>query len=386
MSPDATQEKGDRRALDREVLSWMGEADWREDDERFGDLALRLFLHQFNHCPPYARFARARGITPESISSWREIPAVPAGAFKEIALRGFPAAQTVKTFRTSGTSGQKRGELHLDTLALYEASLIASLRKLLLPDRVDPGTANAWPRLTHIRVLAPSALEAPDSSLSHMFQALIGSAGSEASGFDVVDGRLQVEPLIDQLRGAQDRDEPVVLCGTSFSFVHLIENLEARGLAFRCPPGSRVMETGGFKGRSREMPPEELYAALEDRLGIPPARILNQYGMTELGSQFYDSTWVDPSGPRRKLGPPWARIRLLDPESGQEAPAGEVGIVVIHDLANTGSVAAIQTADLGRRVLGAGAAPEGFEILGRRAGAEARGCSIAADEMLGSVA
>ena len=386
MSPAVAHEGGNRQSLDRAVLGWMGESDWHEDEERFDALAQRLFAHQFNHCPPYARFARARGITPENIASWRDIPAVPAGAFKEIALRGFPSARIIKTFRTSGTSGQKRGELHLDTLALYEASLLASLEKLLLPDRVDPGGEDSRPGRTHIRVLAPSASEAPDSSLSHMFQILIETLGSEASGFDVVDGHLRVEFLIHQLRDAQDREEPVVLCGTAFSFVHLIENLEAQGLGFRCPPGSRIMETGGFKGRSRKMSREGLYAALEHRLGIPPAHILNQYGMTELGSQFYDSIRVDPNGPRRKLGPPWARIRLLDPETGQAAAPGEAGIVVVHDLANTGSVAAIQTADLGRWVAGLDGEPEGFEILGRRAGAEARGCSIAADEMLGSVA
>ena len=104
--------------------------------------------------------------------------------------------------------------------------------------------------------------------------------------------------------------------------------------------------------------------------------------MTELGSQFYDSVLADPEGPRRKLGPPWAQVRIVDPETGRDAAAGEVGGVVIHDLANTGSIAAILTADLGRHVLDAEQRPIGFEILGRDPDAEARGCSIAADEML----
>ena len=75
-------------------------------------------------------------------------------------------------------------------------------------------------------------------------------------------------------------------------------------------------------------------------------------------------------------------VRLVDPESGEETADGEAGMVVIHDLANTGSIAAVQTADLGRTVMGLDGHPEGFEILGRQPGAEARGCSIAADEML----
>jgi hypothetical protein len=119
-----------------------------------------------------------------------------------------------------------------------------------------------------------------------------------------------------------------------------------------------------------------LYQRLHRALDIPPERIVNQYGMTELGSQFYDSVLRFPEAPRRKLAPPWARVRLIDPESGGEAPCGEIGMVTVLDLANTGTVLAIQSADLGR------ALADGFQVVGREAGAEERGCSIAADEML----
>jgi len=85
-----------------------------------------------------------------------------------------------------------------------------------------------------------------------------------------------------------------------------------------------------------------------------------------------------PGEPRRKLAPPWARVRAVDPETGEDRPPGEVGALVIVDLANTGSVQAVQTADLGRVLR------DGFEVLGREPGAEARGCSIAADAMLGA--
>jgi phenylacetate-coenzyme A ligase PaaK-like adenylate-forming protein len=172
----------------------------------------------------------------------------------------------------------------------------------------------------------------------------------------------------------------VALCGTSFAFVHLLDALDARGVRPALPAGSRVMETGGFKGRSRELSRESLHEAIADRLGVPPERIVNQYGMTELGSQFYDSVLRRPGEPRRKLAPPWARVRAVDPDTGDDVPAGEPGALVIVDLANTGSLQAVQTADLGRLV------DDGFEVLGREPGAEARGCSIAADAMLGTSA
>ena len=99
-----------RAALDSAVLEWMREPLWGHDDERFEELALALFAHQFANCAPYERFCRGRGHTPETVPSWRQVPAVPTGAFKELALRSFPAEDEIRVFRTSGSSGEKRGE------------------------------------------------------------------------------------------------------------------------------------------------------------------------------------------------------------------------------------------------------------------------------------
>lgn len=346
----------------------MREPSWTADDERFDSLAQSLFAFQFSHCGAYARFCVARGVTPERVRHWREIPPVPTGAFKEAPLRCFSATATCKTFRTSGTAAQQRGELHLDTLEPYEASLLATIRHFFFSDL--PGAERIA-----IRVLAPSPVEAPDSSLSHMFGCAIARFGSEASGFDVAGDELDVAGLSSALLRLSEAGEPVAVCGTAFAFVHLIDALAGCG-GFELPSGSRIMETGGFKGRSRSITREELHAALHRLTGVAPSRIINQYGMTELGTQFYDSSLVDRDGPRRKLAPPWSRVRIIDPTSGEEQVSGEQGMIVIHDLANTGSVAAIQTADLGVQI------GDGFEVQGRDPGAEQRGCSIAADTML----
>ena len=130
------------------------------------------------------------------------------------------------------------------------------------------------------------------------------------------------------------------------------------------------------------MAPDALRRDIASLFDLDERRVVNQYGMTELGSQFYDSTLVDPDGPRRKLAPPWTRVRLVDPTTGDDVEVGELGMIVIHDLANTGSIAAIQTADLGRAVVGEDGEAIGFDVIGREAGAEARGCSVAADAML----
>jgi hypothetical protein len=360
-----------RAAIERELLAWMRGEPQREDEARFERLALALFAFQFERNAAYGRFCAARGRTPATVSSWREIPAVPTGAFKELALRCFPAERSVKVFRTSGTALARRGELHLDTLALYEASLVPSFETGVLPDLA------AQERLPFL-VLAPGPDEAPDSSLSHMFGVMLARRGAPGSAYFVHAGGLDVDALLAALERARASDK-LLLCGTAFAFVHLLEALEQRGRRLALPAGARVMETGGFKGRARALAREELYARIEARLGVAPGRCVNQYGMTELGSQFYDSVLREPAARRRKLAPPWTRVLVVDPESGRALGPGEVGALQVLDLANTGSVLAIATADLG--VLGADG---GFEVLGREAGAEARGCSIAADEMLGA--
>lgn len=363
-----------RRAdIDRAILEWMREPEWRHDDERFERLALALFTFQFEHFAPYQAFCRSRGETPESVRRWCDVPAVPTGAFKELALHSFPAELCRAHFRTSGTSTAARGTLHLDTLELYEASLLPTFRRHVFPDLPFGERAT-------LRVLAPSAQEVPDSSLSHMFAVVLRELGSDDSGFDVSENSLKCDGLLASLEACAAVGRPVALCGTAFAFVHLLDELTSRRIRYVLPEGSRLMECGGFKGRTREIPRGELYARLESALGIPMEMMVNQYGMTELGSQFYDSVLRRPEELRRKLGPPWARVSIVDPETGRPAPPGDVGCLVVFDLANSGSLFAVQTADLGRSI------EDGFEVLGREPGAEERGCSIAADAMLGGPA
>jgi hypothetical protein len=367
----------ERERLDAEILAWIAEDEWPSDglrdDARFDALARRLFTWQYEHCAPYGRFCRGRGVTPERVRSWREIPPVPTGAFKETGLRCFPEGATVHTFLTSGTSSLARGALHLDTLEIYEASVVPSFRRHLLPELAAGDRCDLW-------VLAPSPAEAPHSSLSHMFGVLMRDLATPGSGFGVVEGDLAIDATLDRLSRSENEGSALAICGTAFAFVHMLDALLERGRAFELPRGSRILETGGFKGRSREIPTRELYEEIERRLGIPTSHIVNQYGMTELGSQFHDSVLRAPEQPRRKLGPPWTRALVLDPETGAEAAQGEVGAIAVFDLANTGTVLAVLTADLGRAV------GDGFEVLGREPGAEERGCSIAADALLESEA
>jgi hypothetical protein len=354
-----------RNSLDRAVLEWIAEgALGPPDDVRFERLALELFGYQYEENAPYRRYCNAYGVEPGSVATWDAIPAVPTGAFKEARLATFPQERTVRTFRTSGSTTDRRGELHLDTLELYEASLLATFSCYVCPDGPIRFT-----------VLAPSGTDAPDSSLSCMFDVAVARLGTDASRFYVHASGWEPDRLLDDLCAVR---EPVALVGTAFAFVHLLDFLSERGRDLTLPEGSRVMETGGFKGRSRDLSRDDLHGALVKFLDIPRSRIVNQYGMCELGSQFYEDSIRTGEPSTTKRSPPWVRTRVVDPETLQVVSEGATGILLHYDLVNTGSVLAVQTSDLGRAVDG------GFEVLGRVPNAEIRGCSVAADLLLGN--
>lgn len=344
------------------------------DEAEFDALTRAVFAHQYACNAPYRAYCDRRGITPQSVASWRDVPAVPTDAFKAAALTCGDPANAAAIFRTSGTTQgrERRGTHYVTDLALYDAALRAGFEAHLLPDGARPLIVS----------LVPSPDELADSSLSHMIGEVMGDYAAPGSGWFVsADGGIAHDRLRATLRAAEDAGTPVCIPGTAFAFVHWLDALVAAGERFHLPEGSRVMDTGGFKGRSREVTRDEMYAAIGDRLGIAPAWCVNEYGMTEMSSQFYDGIAGRAAAPAERLhaGPAWVRTEAADPETLDPLPHGEVGVLRHLDLANLNSVMAIQTADLGYT------SPAGFRVLGRAQGAEARGCSIAMDELLSAI-
>ena len=340
-------------------------------DADFDGLARRILEHQWARNRVFARFCAARGVGPGSWSSWRDLSPVPARAFRERGLVSRGPAEAV--FRTSGTTsgGAARGEHRVPDLSLYHASLLPNFEAHLLPDGA---------RLDMISLI-PSPLEVPDSSLSHMIGVVADRLVHDARYFVGREGRIDERGLGAALRAAEAEGEPMLVVGTAFAFVHLLDALARDGTRFRLPAGSRAMETGGFKGRTRTVPRDELYAAIQTRLGIPSGRIVNEYGMTELLSQFYEPVLT--GGARLHRPPPWVRTRVLDPATLEELPPGREGLLCHFDLANLGSVCCLLTEDMG--VEPPEAEGGGFRVLGRNPGAEPRGCSLAMDDLMTAI-
>lgn len=346
------------------------------DEPAFEALALDVARFQLEHNLPYKRFAKSRGITAASITDWREAPPVPTDVFKVTDLIACARDRVVATFRTSGTTGgqggnQGRGQHHFRTLALYEAGILPTFSRYMLPDQEGE---TRLPLLS----LIPSPLDLPDSSLSHMVGYLMPRIGGPGSDYFIVGTDLQAERLRKVLEDFTAQQQPVMLLGTAFSFVYLLDALE--NWSIKLPPGSRVMETGGLKGRVKEVPRVELYQRITARLGLPSSMIVAEYGMTELSSQLYDSVLrsrvLGNTQPRRLMPPPWLAVAVVNPATLKPVPQGEQGLVRFFDLANLFSVSAIVTSDRGRWADG------GLELLGRAPDAEARGCSLTTEELL----
>lgn len=357
------------QALDREILGVINA--WHRDGTEltqgeFNDLALRLLDYQLRYNAPYARYCERLGVTRHALPvSWEAIPAVPAPAFKEATLTTFDARDAAATFETSGTTDGKPGRHHLENTALYDAALLAGFDRFMLPDRA------------HLRYfnLVASPLEAPHSSLGYMMLRVERLRGDGASGWYLHAEGLRFDVLRDDLQTAIAENRPVCLAATAFALVHLLDVMEAHKLSVALPRGSRAMETGGFKGRARIVSREELYVRLCDRFGIGPEAIVAEYGMTELGSQYYDRVPDDgPLSDRRKVSPPWLRARVVGPDRAT-LPYGEIGSILHVDLANRSSCIAIQTEDLGVQY------DDGLVLLGRAADAELRGCSLDSEDL-----
>jgi hypothetical protein len=223
-------------------------------------------------------------------------------------------------------------------------------------------------------ILFPDEDQLPNSSLAHYLALAVREFGAPDSGYFLGPQGLNLEHLISELEQVQKRDEPFALLGASYSFVHLLDELQRRGLTYRLPSGSRVLDTGGFKGQSREMTQEDFYQQLSVALGVPRSMCINMYGMTELSTQMYDNG--NDVLPAVKSGPHWMASRVVDPLTQADVPAGERGILVHCDLANFNSVTTILTEDVGVMVDG------GFLLLGRAQGSQAKGCSLMVEEFL----
>lgn len=319
----------------------------------FESLALDIFQFQYRNNPVYGQYVNAIGIEPGSVSQLHEIPFLPIRFFKSHSIHCTefgPAA----IFESSGTTGSISSRHEVKDLDLYKASFEKSFELFY-------GPAKEW----CIIGLLPSYLERRHSSLVYMVDRLIRSGRHPHSGFYLN----EFEKLFAVLDKLEAQKQKTLLIGVSFGlldFAGFYQSKNGKPLEHTI-----IMETGGMKGRRKEMIRQEMHEILKASFGLP--LIHSEYGMTELLSQAYSK------GDGVFSCPPWMKIMLRDEEDplsvlpGAKATAPVTGVINVIDLANIYSCCFIATDDAGKLYPGTS-----FEVLGRMDNSDLRGCSLMA--------
>jgi hypothetical protein len=313
------------------------------DDHHFEEMALELFNFQYQHLEVYRKYCDL--LNRNKPQSLREIPFLPIEIFKshEVVAR-LPESQFANEilFLSSGTTGSVRSAHHVLEPSIYEKSAVLNFE-------------NYFGKLDQMVVCAllPNYIQQGNSSLVYMVDLFIEQTKDARSGFFLDD----IATMLAQIESAKSDGKQVFLFGVSYALLDLAE----QGVDLS---GVYVLETGGMKGRRKELPKEELHIVL--KAGLNLKEIYSEYGMTELLSQAYSKN----NEPFQT--PPWMRVLLRDERdpftflSNDSQKSGGVSVV---DLANILSCSFIHTQDLGKYK------GSGFELFGRFDHADIRGCN-----------
>jgi len=307
----------------------------------FTTRALDIFQFQYAQNPLYRDFADSLGVRPGSVDRIEDIPFLPVGFFKTHEVRT-GAWDPEVVFRSSGTTGMVTSRHLVRDAGLYRQSFLRGFEHFY-------GRIDDW----CIVGLLPAYLERSDSSLVYMVNELIASSGHPDSGFYLH----EYEALYGLLRRLEAAGQKTLLIGVTFG---LLDFAERYSLSLK---HTVVMETGGMKGRRREITREELHAVLRERLGVKVVHA--EYGMTELLSQAYSA------GEGVFRCPDWMQVLVRSEDDPLEVRAGGEGLINVIDLANIWSCAFIATEDVG--VVGSDG---GFSVAGRIDHSDIRGCSL----------
>jgi hypothetical protein len=317
-----------------------------KDQPEFLKTALDVFNYQFRKNSVYHDFSKSLKRTPESVKTPEAIPFLPVEFFRNHKIISGDLPVDI-IFESSSTTGVIPGRHFVKDLSLYEESFLKTF-----------GIFYGDPADYLIAALLPSYTEREGSSLVYMANSLIKKSCNRSSGFF----RTNIEEMMNSIKKAAESGQKTLLLGVSFALLDLAENSPAD------LSGTIVMETGGMKGRRKEITRYEMHSFLKEKFNV--TSIHSEYGMTELLSQAYST------GDGIFYCPPWMKILLrdpLDPLTILTEP-GRTGGINIIDLANINSCSFISTGDLGKLH-----EDGGFEVLGRFDNSDIRGCNLLAD-------
>lgn len=325
----------DLKAFEKKIFSISS-------SDSFNELAIDIFHFQYKNNKVYRNFVNYIGITPSGVNHYLKIPFLPIEFFKDQKIvTGDFREETI--FTSSGTTGQSTSRHYIKSLNLYEQSFLLNFKQQF--GKVEDYI---------ILALLPSYLEQDSSSLVYMVEKLIKRTHDSKSGFYLRD----YKKLAQVMSSLKSTSKKVLLIGVSYALLDLADKYPIHF------PELMLMETGGMKGRRKELVRAELHAILKNAFGIK--NVCSEYGMTELLSQAYS----------HKNGifqtPSWMKILIRDINDPLSLiPVAKTGSINIIDLANIYSCSFIATKDLGKKIN-----DNAFEMLGRYDNSDVRGCNL----------
>jgi anaerobic magnesium-protoporphyrin IX monomethyl ester cyclase len=364
--------KNSASQLDQELSRFIENPADTPDGTEFNRLALKLFHFQYTYNRHFRKYCQLRSATPDAVKSWKEVPAVPTVAFKEVEIRSFPAEDQVHFLVTSGTSEGKPGRILHNQLGqkFWNLTNKMSARRFLYPSG----------KPLHALLAVPPLNLAPHLGIGNAIPNFVFDTSSSGPEWFMDSTGLKSQELLTRLERCMSEGEPILMIGATFCFVHFMDFLKEKGKKFKLPAGSVVADGGGFKGKSREIAKNEYQSMIMDYFGLPETHIINMLGMTELNGVFFENVLRNYHEKRPlhrcKEGTPWTRTLIVDPDTLEELPKGEVGLLKHYSLGNIHTVMGILTDDVGVAV------ESGFEVIGRASRTESRGCSIFLDEFI----
>jgi phenylacetate-coenzyme A ligase PaaK-like adenylate-forming protein len=327
----------------KEINKRIFDLNFDSPDTQFNDIAIEVFFHQFQYNSFYQQYVLGLKINPSEVTHYSQIPFLPIEFFKSQQIICNRVEENAVCFSSSGTTGQVTSKHYVNDMSVYETSFKKGFELFY-----------GKPSDYCILALLPNYLERSGSSLVYMFDCLIKESNHELSGFYLNN----LNDLIKTIENLKQANQKTILLGVTYALLDLAE----KGIELN--DQFIVMETGGMKGRRKEMLKEELHQILKDKFKI--SSIHSEYGMTELLSQAYS----------QKDGifkcSPWMKVLIRDvndPFSYVKPNKG--GGVNVIDLANVNSCSFIETKDLGKLIEGFD-----FEILGRFDNSDLRGCNL----------
>lgn len=314
-----------------------------QSEEDFEKITIEVFQYQYENCLPYRKFCELLNTDPKRVVQSADVPFLPIEFFKTHKIFDRQRSKVESIFTSSGTTGMERSQHYVASNRIYEESFLRAFKQYY-------GESTDYT----ILALLPSYLERDGSSLIYMVDRLIKDSKNPSSGFYLHN----TEDLVKKLLEQEKSRKKTLLIGVSYALLDLIEDFDLPALQHTI-----IMETGGMKGKRKELIKQELHKVLAEGFGV--SKIHSEYGMTELLSQAYSE------GDGFFYTPPWMRILTRDTEDPLSYVKYETGGINVIDLANLHSCSFIATQDLGKLHL------DGcFEIIGRFDNSDIRGCNL----------